>query len=121
MEEVVVDIKNFKSIKYFEEELYDVYRYVSDFMKNHTEKEKIIYYESIISHKIDRLCFGIPNFILSVTSFKIIKDIFSQLIELKENNQVKNELQNIINEMYLRFKYLLEWCILYYEETYLGN
>ena len=88
-------------------------------MMNHTEKEKRIYYESIISHKIDRLCFGIPNFILSVNIFKMIKEIFLKLIDLKENKQIKNEV--IINEMYLRFKYLMEWCILYHEETYLGN
>ena len=119
MEEVVINIKDFRSIKYFEEELKDIYEYISDFMMKHTEKEKRIYYESIISHKIDRLCFGIPNFILSVNIFKMVKEIFLKLIDLRENKQIKNEV--IINEMYFRFKYLMEWCLLYYEETYLGN
>ena len=120
MEEENIDIKNFRSIKYFEEELLDVYNFIFDFYKDHTEKEISTYYESIIIHKIDRLCYGIPNFILSVGVFKMVKEIFLKLIELKENKSMKNEEENRINEMYFRFKYLIEWCILYYEETYLA-
>ena len=117
--EEVVEIKNFRNIKNFKEELLDVFNYVSEFLKNHTEKENSVYYESIISHKIDRLCFGIPNFILSVDSFKIINDIFLYVIQLKEDKNLKNYQRNIINEIYQKFKYLMEWCLLYYEETFL--
>ena len=109
------EIKNFRNIKYFEEELLDVYKFVSEFIKNHNEKEIITYYESVICHKIDRLCFGIPNFILSVEIFKMIKDIFLKIISIKQNKEIKNIQNNIIDEMYLIFKYLMEWCILYYE------
>ncbi len=119
--EEIVSINNFRSIKYFEEELLDIYIYVSDFMKNHNEKEIITCYESIMSHKIDRLCFGIPNFILSVDIFKMVKEIYLKLIDLKEKKQIKNEEEKIITEMYFRFKYLMEWCIFYYEETYMAN
>ena len=115
------EIKNFRSIKYFEEELLDIYNYISEFIKAHNEKEINTYYESVICHKIDRLCFGIPNFILSDEIFKMIKDIFLKLINIKQDKDVKNVQKNIINEMYLKFKYLLEWCILYFEETYLDN
>ena len=122
--ENIIDVSKFRNIKYFEEELLDVYSFISDFMKNHSEKENKTCYESIISHKIDRLCYGIPNFILSVDVFKMVKDIFLKIIEIKEKEKenkkiTKNEQNIFINEMYMRFKYLLEWCILYYEESYL--
>ena len=116
-----IDIKNFINIKYFEEELKDVYNFIEDFINNHTEKEISSYYESVIIHKVDRLCFGIPNFILSVGVFQMVKEIFKKIIQLKENKSKKSEKQNRINEMYLKFKYLMEWCIFYYEETYLSN
>ena len=119
--EECVNINNFRNIKYFEEELIDVFNYVSKFIKEHTEKEIKIYYNSIICHKIDRLCFGIPNFLISSEIFKMIKEIFLKIIELKEDPKKKDEQNEMINEMYFRFKYLLEWCILYYEETYLDN
>ncbi len=115
----VIDVNSFKNTKYFEQELNDVYNYVSDFIKNHLDKENIIYYESVICYKVDRLCAGIPNFILSIEIFKMIKEIFTKLIELKNDTSVKDEVKKIINEMYYRFKYLMEWAILYYEETYL--
>ena len=117
--EEIYDIQKFRNIKNFKEELLDVFSYVSEFLKNHTEKENIIYFQSVISHKIDRLCYGIPNFILSVDSFKIINDIFLNVIQLKEDKNIKNERKNIVNEIYQKFKYLMEWCILYYEETLL--
>ena len=119
--EECVEIQNFRKIKYFEEELIDVFNYVSKYINAHTEKEIKNYYDSIICHKIDRLCLRIPNFIINSETFKMIKEIFLKIIELKEDPEKKNEQNDIINEMYFRFKYLLEWCILYYEETYLDN
>ena len=117
MEEV--DIKSFRNTKYSVQELNDVYNYISDFIKNHSDKENNVYYESVICHKVDRLCLGIPNFILSEEVFKLIKDIFIMIIELKKDISIKDEqLKKYINEMYDKFKYLMEWSILFFEETF---
>ena len=118
MEEI--DIKSFRNAHYSEQELIDIFNYISDFIVNHSDKENNAYYESVICHKVDRLCLNIPNFLLSEEIFKLIKEIFTQLIKLKEDNSFKNEqLKKYINEMYNRFKYLMEWSILYFEETFL--
>ena len=108
-----VDIKSFRNTKYSVQELNDVYNYISDFIKNHSDKENNVYYESVICHKVDRLCLGIPNFILSDEVFKLIKEIFTMIIKLKEDTSIKDEqLKKYINEMYDKFKYLMEWSIL---------
>ena len=116
--EKIVDIKSFRNIKYFEEELSDVFNYLSNFIKSHSEKENTIFYESIICHKIDRLCFGIPNFLLSFDVMKMVKEIYSKIIEIKKDNSIKNMKKTIIDEIYDRFKYLIEWTLFYYEETF---
>ena len=118
MEDELIETTRFRNIKYSEEELKDVYDFVYNYIKNHPDKEIITYFESVICHKIDRLCYCIPNFILSVDIFKLVKDTFVKIIELKEDKTIKERISKIVNEIYLRFKYLIEWCILYYEETY---
>ena len=115
--EETVELKNLRNIKNFEEELKDVYYFLADFWKEHLAKEVEIYYSSVIVHKIDRLCHGIPNFVLSPGIFQMVKNIFFKCIELK-NTSLKNDVSKRIDDIYSRFKYLLEWCILYYEETY---
>ena len=116
--EKIVDINSFRNIKYFEEELSDVFNYLSTFIKDHSENENTVYYESVICHKIDRLCYGIPNFVISINIMKMIKDIYSKIIKIKGDNSIKNMKKNIIDEIYFRFKYLIEWVIFYYEETF---
>ena len=83
------------------------------------EKKKEVYYNSIIRHKVDRVCYIIPNFVLSPKIFELVKEIFLKLVEIKEKKNPINEEAKRINEMYGRFKYLIEWCLLYYEETYI--
>ena len=113
-----IKFDKFRQIKYFKEELIDILSFLTDFIQNNTEKQKSVYYESIIRHKVDRVCYGIPNFVLSPEIFKLVEEIFTKLVEIKEKKNPINEEAKRINEMYGRFKYLIEWCLLYYEETY---
>ena len=115
-----IEIENLRQIKYFKEELLDILSFLTDFIEKSTEKQKAVYYESIIRHKIDRVCNGIPNFILSPEVFKLIEEIYLKIINIKENKNLINEEGRRINQIYGRFKYLIEWCLLYYEETFIN-
>ena len=115
-----IEIENLRQIKYFKEELLDILSFLTDFIEKSTEKQKSVYYESIIQHKVDRVCNGIPNFILSPEVFKLIEEIYLKIINIKENKNLINEEGRRINEIYGRFKYLIEWCLLYYEETFIN-
>ena len=115
-----IEIENLRQIKYFKEELLDILSFLTDFIEKSTEKQKAVYYESIIQHKVDRVCNGIPNFILSPEVFKLIEEIYLKIINIKENKNLINEEGRRINEIYGRFKYLIEWCLLYYEETFIN-
>ena len=115
-----IEIENLRQIKYFKEELLDILSFLTDFIEKSTEKQKAVYYESIIQHKVDRVCNGIPNFILSPEVFKLIEEIYLKIINIKENKNLINEEGKRINEIYGRFKYLIEWCLLYYEETFIN-
>ena len=113
-----IDVENFRQIKNVKEELIDILSFLTDFIDSNTEKKKEVYYNSIIRHKVDRVCYIIPNFVLSPKIFELVKEIFLKLIEIKEKKNPINEEAKRINEMYGRFKYLIEWCLFYYEETY---
>ena len=115
-----IEIENLRQIKYFKEELLDILSFLTDFIEKSTEKQKAVYYESIIQHKVDRVCNGIPNFILSPEVFKLIEEIYLKIINIKENKNLVNGEGKRINEIYGRFKYLIEWCLLYYEETFIN-
>ena len=115
-----IEIENLRQIKYFKEELLDILSFLTDFIEKSTEKQKAVYYESIIQHKVDRVCNGIPNFILSPEVFKLIEEIYLKVINIKENKNLINEEGRRINQIYGRFKYLIEWCLLYYEETFIN-
>ena len=115
-----IEIENLRQIKYFKEELLDILSFLTDFIEKSTEKQKAVYYESIIQHKVDRVCKGIPNFILSPEVFKLIEEIYLKIINIKENKNLINEEGRRINQIYGRFKYLIEWCLLYYEETFIN-
>ena len=115
-----IEIENLRQIKYFKEELLDILSFLTDFIEKSTEKQKAAYYESIIQHKVDRVCNGIPNFILSPEVFKLIEEIYLKIINIKENKNLINEEGRRINQIYGRFKYLIEWCLLYYEETFIN-
>ena len=115
-----IEIENLRQIKYFKEELLDILSFLTDFIEKSTEKQKAVYYESIIQHKVDRVCNGIPNFILSPEVFKLIEEIYLKIINIKENKNLINEEGRRINQIYWRFKYLIEWCLLYYEETFIN-
>ena len=115
-----IEIENLRQIKYFKEELLDILSFLTDFNEKSTEKQKAVYYESIIQHKVDRVCNGIPNFILSPEVFKLIEEIYLKIINIKENKNLINEEGRRINQIYGRFKYLIEWCLLYYEETFIN-
>ena len=115
-----IEIENLRQIKYFKEELLDILSFLTDFIEKSTEKQKAVYYESIIQHKVDRVCNGIPNFILSPELFKLIQEIYLKIINIKENKNLINEEGRRINQIYGRFKYLIEWCLLYYEETFIN-
>ena len=115
-----IEIENLRQIKYFKEELLDILSFLTDFIEKSTEKQKAVYYESIIRDKIDRVCNGIPNFILSPEVFKLVEEIYSTIINIKERKNPINEEGKRINEIYGRFKYLIEWCLLYYEETFVN-
>ena len=115
-----IEIENLRQIKYFKEELLDILSFLTDFIEKSTEKQKAVYYESIIRDKIDRVCNGIPNFILSPEVFKLVEEIYSTIINIKEKKNPINEEGKRINEIYGRFKYLIEWCLLYYEETFVN-
>jgi len=115
-----IEIENLRQIKYFKEELLDILSFLTDFIEKSTEKQKSVYYESIIQHKVDRVCNGIPNFILSPEVFKLIEEIYLKIINIKENKNLINEEGRRINQIYGRFKYLIEWCLLYYEETFIN-
>ena len=115
-----IEIENLRQIKYFKEELLDILSFLTDFIEKSTEKQKAVYYESIIRDKIDRVCNGIPNFILSPEIFKLVEEIYSTIINIKEKKNPINEEGKRINEIYGRFKYLIEWCLLYYEETFVN-
>ena len=115
-----IEIENLRQIKYFKEELLDILSFLTDFIEKSTEKQKAVYYESIIRDKIDRVCNGIPNFILSPDVFKLVEEIYSTIINIKEKKNPINEEGKRINEIYGRFKYLIEWCLLYYEETFVN-
>ena len=115
-----IEIENLRQIKYFKEELLDILSFLTDFIEKSTEKQKAVYYESIIQHKVDRVCNGIPNFILSPEVFKLIEEIYLKIINIKENKNLINEEARRINQIYGRFKYLIEWCLLYYEETFIN-
>ena len=112
------DLENFRQIKNTKEELKDILSFLTDFIDNNTEKRKDVYYSSIICYKVDRVCYNIPNFLLSPEVFNLVKEIFLKLVEIKERKNPINAEAKRINEMYGRFKYLIEWCMLYYEETY---
>ena len=115
-----IEIENLRQIKYFKEELLDILSFLTDFIEKSTEKQKAVYYESIIQHKVDRVCNGIPNFILSPEVFELIEEIYLKIINIKENKNLVNGEGKRINEIYGRFKYLIEWCLLYYEETFIN-
>ena len=115
-----IEIENLRQIKYFKEELLDILSFLTDFIEKNTEKQKAVYYESIIQHKVDRVCNCIPNFILSPEVFKLIEEIYLKIINIKENKNLINEEGRRINQIYGRFKYLIEWCLLYYEETFIN-
>ena len=115
-----IEIENLRQIKYFKEELLDILSFLTDFIEKSTEKQKAVYYESIIRDKIDRVCNGIPNFILSPDVFKLVEEIYSTIINIKEKKNPINEEGKRINEIYGKFKYLIEWCLLYYEETFVN-
>ncbi len=115
-----IEIENLRQIKYFKEELLDILSFLTDFIEKSTEKQKAVYYESIIQHKVDRVCNGIPNFILSPEVFELIEEIYLKIINIKENKNLINEEGRRINQIYGRFKYLIEWCLLYYEETFIN-
>ena len=115
-----IEIENLRQIKYFKEELLDILSFLTDFIEKSTEKQKAVYYESIIQHKVDRVCNGIPNFILSPEVFELIEEIYLKIINIKENKNLINEEGRRINEIYGRLKYLIEWCLLYYEETFIN-
>ena len=115
-----IEIENLRQIKYFKEELLDILSFLTDFIEKSTEKQKAVYYESIIRDKIDRVCNGIPNFILSPEVFKLVEEIYSTIINIKEKKNPINEEGKRINEIYGKFKYLIEWCLLYYEETFVN-
>ena len=115
-----IEIENLRQIKYFKEELLDILSFLTDFIEKSTEKQKSVYYESIIQHKVDRVCNGIPNFILSPEVFELIEEIYLKIINIKENKNLINEEGRRINQIYGRFKYLIEWCLLYYEETFIN-
>ena len=115
-----IEIENLRQIKYFKEELLDILSFLTDFIEKSTEKQKAVYYESIIQHKVDRVCNGIPNFILSPEVFKLIEEIYLKIINIKEKKNLINEEDRRINQIYGRFKYLIEWCLLYYEETFIN-
>ena len=117
----IIPIEKFRQIKNTKEELIDILSFLTDFIIDATEKQKSVYYESVIRHKVDRVCYYIPNFILSADIFELVEKIFTKLVEIKEMKNPKNEELKRINEMYSRFKYLIEWCLLYYEETYITN
>ena len=121
MELEIISLDNFRQIKNTKEELIDILSYLNDFIINSTERQKSVYYESVIRHKVDRICYYIPNFILSPDIFELVVKIFNKIVEIKEKKNPKNEELKRINEMYGRFKYLIEWCLLYYEETYISN
>ena len=115
-----IEIENLRQIKYFKEELLDILSFLTDFIEKSPEKKKAVYYESIIRPKVDRVCNGIPNFILSPEVFKLIEEIYLKIINIKENKNLINEEGRRINQIYGRFKYLIEWCLLYYEETFIN-
>ena len=115
-----IEIENLRQIKYFKEELLDILSFLTDFIEKSPEKQKAVYYESIIRDKIDRVCNGIPNFILSPEVFKLVEEIYLKVINIKEKKNLLNEEGKRINEIYGRFKYLIEWCLLYYEETFIN-
>ena len=115
-----IEIENLRHIKYFKEELLDILSFLTDFIEKSTEKQKAVYYESIIQHKVDRVCNGIPNFILSPEVSELIEEIYLKIINIKENKNLINEEGRRINQIYGRFKYLIEWCLLYYEETFIN-
>ena len=117
----IIPLEKFRQIKNTKEELIDILSFLTDFIIDATEKQKSVYYESVIRHKIDRVGYYIPNFILSADIFELVEKIFTKLVEIKEKKKKKNEELKRINEMYSRFKYLIEWCLLYYEETYITN
>ena len=116
-----IDLENFRQIKNVKEELIDILSFLTDFIDNNTEKRKEAYYSSIICYKVDRVCYNIPNFLLSPEVFELVEKIFLKLVEIKERKNPINAEAKRINEMYGRFKYLIEWCILYYEETYISQ
>ena len=119
MEQEEIPMENFRQIKYAKEELIDILSFLTDFINNNSEKQKNVYYNSIIRHKVDRVCYNIPNFVLSPELFQLIYEIFLKLVDIKEKKNTTKEESERINEMYGRFKYLIEWCLVYYEETYL--
>ena len=121
MDYEIIPLEKFRQLKYIKEELIDILSFITDFINNSTEKQKSVFYESVIRHKVDRVCYYIPNFILSSDVFELVEKIFMKLIDIKEKKIAKNEELKRINEMYGRFKYLIEWCLLYYEETYISN
>ena len=120
-----IDINSMKNLKYSEEELKDVNKFIDEYIPNHSSKDTITNYETVISPKIDRLCMNIPNFVINSAVFDLVYKIFKKLIDKKDDK--KNEIRwsedkqpiNLYQDMFLRFKYLLEWCMFYYEVTYI--
>ena len=84
MEEESINIERFRKIKYIKEELIDILSFLTDFIDSNTEKKKEVYYNSIIRHKVDRVCYISPNFVLSPKIFELVKEIFLKLVEIME-------------------------------------
>ena len=120
-----IDINSMKNLKYSEEELKDVSKFIDEYIPNHSTKDTITNYETVISPKIDRLCMNIPNFVINSAIFDLVYKIFQKLIDKKDDKKYEikesenTQPINLYQDMFMRFKYLLEWCMFYYEQTYM--
>ena len=89
-----IDLENFRQIKNVKEELIDILSFLTDFIDSNTEKKKEVYYNSIIRHKVDRVCYIIPNFVLSPKIFELVKSLLFSLSS-SENSSFIVILENL--------------------------